>query len=246
MKKIQLSISIFLIASFFLYNATADTAVSYKQSRDQMIKERAASKNDPKFSEAEIRLMNDAMNAVIQKHPSPGLKVGQKAPEFSLMNAHGKMVSLSSYLKKGPVVLVFYRGAWCPFCNLHLHALKNSISAFRQYGASVIAVTPQQPDQSLRQVRKDKYPFEILSDLDDKVMKSYGLYYRLSDELVALYKRKGLDVEMFNGRGRVGLPVPGTFVIGKDGVIKAVHAEHDYKERMEPADIVKALQKQDG
>jgi len=221
----------------------ADSNVSYQELRDQMLNKKPDSKKPAKFSEADRKLMKDSMQQVMQDYPSPGLKVGQKAPDFTLGNAFGKPVHLYSQLKNGPVVLVFYRGAWCPFCNLHLHVLKQNVDNFKKYNATLIAVTPQQPDQSVKQIKDKAYKFEVLSDLDDSVMKDYGLYYKLSDELVALYKSKGLDVEAFNGKGRVALPVPGTFVIANDGTIIGAHAEHDYKQRMEPKDILNILQR---
>ncbi|NIV31324.1 MAG: redoxin domain-containing protein, partial [Anaerolineae bacterium] len=98
--------------------------------------------------------MQQAATELAQKLPDPGLDVGQKAPDFTLPNAFGKSVSLSEYLEKGPVVLTFYRGAWCPYCNLELHALHASLPHFERYGARLIAVTPQKPDKSLEQVKK--------------------------------------------------------------------------------------------
>lgn len=178
------------------------------------------------------------------KLPSPGLKVGAKAPNFALNNAHGKKVRLNRLLQKGPVILVFYRGAWCPYCNIELHALNESLPNFKKFGATLVAVTPQTPDKSLEQVNKDGYPFEILSDLDDKVMKAYKLYWEVSPELDAAYKHSfSLDIAAFNGAGRRGLPVPGTFVIDKSGIVRAAFADTDYKKRMEPADILAALEK---
>ncbi|NOY65825.1 MAG: AhpC/TSA family protein [Gammaproteobacteria bacterium] len=242
MKKSRCLIVLMVVITTYVNSASAEVIGNYKQARDLMMKKSANdNKKAPLFTKAERQFMKDSMEAVKKKYPSPGLKAGTTAPDFTLPDASGKQVNLFEQLKQGPVILVFYRGAWCPFCNLHLHALHKSMSAFEKYNASVIAVTPQQPDQSLKQVKKDKYPFEILSDLDDVVMKKYGLYYQLSPELNKLYKSKGLDVEAFNGKGRTGLPVPGTFVIGQDRIIKAVHAQHDYIERMEPAEILKVL-----
>jgi len=233
------------ICAVFLSNTHAasadDQGTGYKQSRDAMMKKSAGNKKAAKFTARDRQIMKDAQQTAQKNNPEPGLKVGVRAPDFTLLNAFGSKVSLAQQLKKGPVVLVFYRGAWCPFCNLHLHALQKNAAAIKSYKATILAVTPQQPDKSKAQVEKDKFPFEILSDLDDAVMKSYDLYYALSPQLHKLYKSKGLDVEKFNGKGRVAIPVPGTFVIDKDGIIKAMHADHDYKERMEPADIIKAL-----
>jgi len=219
----------------------ADTMSSYQQMRDQMLKKGATDKKATKFTDAERQLMQDSLTQAKKDHPQPGLKVGTKAPDFTLTNADGKPVNLYSQLKKGPVILVFYRGAWCPFCNLHLHVLQKNIKQFKKYNATLIAVTPQKPDASAKQIKAKAYPFEVLSDLHDKVMKQYGLYYKVPDELISLYKRKGLDIEQYNGKGRVAIPIPGTYVIAKDGVIKAAHAEHDYKQRMEPATIISVL-----
>ncbi len=193
------------------------------------------------FSTKDMQAMQLFAKELAKKMPNPGLKVGDKAPDFSLKNAFGKEVRLYDEIKKGPVILTFYRGAWCPFCNLELHALNTSLPAFKKYNASVIAVTPQKPDKSAAQIKKDAYPFEILSDLDSKVIKNYKLLFKLSPELVAIYKKAGLNLEDFNGKGRNELPVPGTFVIDTKGVIRAAFADTDYKKRMEPVDIVKAL-----
>lgn len=166
---------------------------------------------------------------------------GTHAPDFSLPNAYGRPVRLYELLETGPVVLTFYRGAWCPYCNLELKALREALPAIEKQGGQLIAVTPQQPDKSLQQVEQDGYPFEILSDLEDGVMKDYNLYFEVSDELDAVYRKMGLHLEDFNGEGRRGLPVPGTFVIDRDGVIRAAFADVDYTRRMEPAVVVDAL-----
>ena len=200
-------------------------------------------KNALKVEPQDLAIMTKAAEDLAIALPNPGLKVGAKAPNFSLKNAHGETVKLRSVLRKGPVILVFYRGAWCPYCNLELHALNESLPSFKKYGASLIAITPQTPDKSLAQLDKDGYPFEILSDLDDKVMKAYKLYWEVPPELDAAYKHSfGLDIAAYNGNGRRGLPVPGTFVIDKSGIVRAAFANTDYKKRMEPADILDALQ----
>ncbi len=196
-----------------------------------------------KVEKQDLDVMTRAASDLAASMPEPGLKVGEKAPDFSLKNPYGKTVRLSDQLKKGPVVLVFYRGAWCPYCNLQLHALKDVMPEITKYGATLIAVTPQQPDKSLGQIQKDGFPFEILSDLNDQVVKSYNLFWKVSDKLDAAYKHGfGLDITAFNGPGRRGLPVPGTFIIDSNGTIRAAYADTDYKKRMEPADILAALQ----
>ncbi|MEN8132897.1 MAG: peroxiredoxin-like family protein [Pseudomonadota bacterium] len=195
-----------------------------------------------KLSAEDRAVMQRSAAELAKRLPEPGLKVGERAPDFTLPNAFGKPVSLSGQLAKGPVVLTFYRGAWCPYCNLELKALHNALPRIEDLGAHLIAVTPQQPDKSLEQVRKDSYPFEILSDLDSTVMRDYRLYFTVPRDLSDLYRdRFGLDLAAYNGPGRYDLPVPGTFVIDHHGIVRAAFADTDYKRRMEPTDIIAAL-----
>jgi len=219
--------------------ATADEPPSYKQSLDQYM-EKSAKEKSP-FSSSDMAVMENAGKNLASSMLTPGIKVGEKAPDFVLNNALGKSVSLKDTLKEGPVVLVFYRGAWCPFCNMHLHVLQQNLPEFKKYGAQLITITPQTPDKSVEQFKQKGYPFEVLSDLDSKVMKDYQLYFELPAELVDVYKKHGLDIEAFNGKDRNVLPVPGSFVIDTHGVVRAMQADTDYKKRMEPSAIIDAL-----
>lgn len=195
------------------------------------------------LSEGDRAVMDKAAADLAAAMPSPGLEVGDEAPDFSLPNALGRRVRLYHELARGPVVLVFFRGAWCPYCNMHLAALQESLPAFRERGARVIAVTPQTPDHSRGQIEEDAIGFELLSDLDSSVAKAYGLNFRVADELSDLYKaRFGLDLADYNGPRRYELPVPATFVIDRGGIIRAAFAETDYTKRMEPAAIFRALE----
>ena len=236
-------------ANFFIMPIahSAQTEVvppSYTEGVKKLEKGMSASKEAPKVSEQDMAVMAKAAAEQAAQMPNPGLQVGAKAPDFSLKNPQGKTVKLSTMLKNGPVILTFYRGAWCPYCNLQLHQLKQTLPQFKQYGATVVAITPQIPDKSVGQFKQDGFPFEVLSDLDYKVIKSYNLLWEVSPELDATYKRAfGLDVASFNGAGRLGLPIPGTFVIDQAGIVRAAFADSDYKKRMEPADILAALQK---
>jgi peroxiredoxin len=195
-----------------------------------------------KIEEKDMAVMTKAGADLAAQMPNPGLKIGAKAPDFSLLNAEGKTVKLSNLLKKGPVILTFYRGAWCPYCNLQMQQLKASLPTFKKYKATLVAVTPQTPDKSLGQFKQDGFPFDVLSDLDYAVIKSYNLYWEISEELDATYKHAfGLDIASFNGAGRRGLPIPGTLVIDKKGIVRASFTVTDYTKRMEPADILVAL-----
>lgn len=235
----QICVTFLLFVFVFSNSFSAETETSYKTQRDKYLKERSKQKSS--FTRHEMDVMSNATKALAKSLPNPGIKAGEKAPDFTLADAHGELISLSKELKKGPVVLVFYRGAWCPFCNLHLRSLQQALPDFKARNAQLILVTPQKPDKSLEQFKKKEVEFRVLSDLDGKVMKAYKLYYKLDPQLVAVYKKHGLDVEAFNGKGRNELPVPGSFVIDQKGKVIAMHANTDYKERMEPADIIRAL-----
>lgn len=187
-------------------------------------------------------IMDKAAQDLAAAMPEPGLKVGSHAPDFSLPDAFGATVKLADLLTQGPVILTFYRGAWCPYCNLQLHALKESLPLFQRHGAQLVAITPQTADRSRGQIEKDAYPFHILSDLDNSVMQAYNLYFEVPEELRAMYIQDfKLDIADYNGTGRYGLPVPGTFVIDRQGIVRAAFADTDYKKRMEPSAIIEAL-----
>ncbi|HKJ71719.1 MAG TPA: peroxiredoxin-like family protein [Gammaproteobacteria bacterium] len=210
--------------------------------RIEAFQQERADKGGSDLTPADRQALKEAMEQIRRSLPDPGLEVGARAPDFTLPNAFGQPVSLADRLAQGPVVLTFYRGAWCPYCNLELRALKESLPAFREQGAQLIAVSPQKPGKSLAQVKEDGLPFEVLSDLDNRVMRAYNLFFRVPEGMVRVYRdRLGLDLADYNGDGRYVLPVPATFVIDREGIIRAAFARVDYKKRMEPAAILEAL-----
>jgi len=227
----------------FISNVIADeknenTIPGYQKEVDRLMGKRRGKS----IGESDKSIMVKAARDLGLAMPSPGLKAGESAPDFTLFNAFGNRVTLSDQLKKGPVVLAFYRGAWCLFCNIELNVLQRSLTYFEKYNASLIAVTPQSPDKSKEQIEEAEYTFEVLSDLDNSVMKSYNLYFEVPSELHELYKNRfGFDITDYNGEDRLGLPVPGTFVIGQDRTILSAYAKTDYKMRMEPEDILEVL-----
>jgi peroxiredoxin len=169
------------------------------------------------------------------------LGAGDRAPGFDLPSATGNRVTLDALLAGGPVVLTFYRGAWCPYCNLALRALQQSHDAIRARGARLVAVTPQIPDESLSLTEKHELGFEVLSDIGSDTAKQYGIAFDLSGELAALYDQIGFDLQRVNGGHARTLPLPATYVIGQDGVIRWAFVDTDYTKRAEPADILSAL-----
>ena len=215
---------------------------NYQEAVAQMQAEKKASGQSSKYSEQDRQIMQNASAQLAAAMPAPGLKAGERAPDFTLSDAQGNEVTLSTLLKHGPVILTFYRGAWCPYCNLQLKQLSASLSQFEYYGAQLVAVTPQLPDKSLEQVNKAGYPFAILSDLDSQVMRDYNLYFEVPPDLSDVYKHTmGLDLADYNGTGRYVLPVPGTFVIDSRGIIRGAFAKTDYTQRMEPSAILEIL-----
>ncbi|MDH5570544.1 MAG: AhpC/TSA family protein [Gammaproteobacteria bacterium] len=166
---------------------------------------------------------------------------GQKANDFELPNGHGGMTRLADLLGEGPVVLSFYRGGWCPFCNLEFKALSDILPQIKAKGASLVGISPETPDTSLSTIEKHKLPFEVLSDVGNIIAGQYGLVMTVYEEIRPLYKQWGIDLAAANGDDSYQLPVPATFVIKQDGTIHACYVNKDYTRRMEPADILAAL-----
>lgn len=230
-----------LAAPLSLSLAADQTIPSYQAALEDFNKKSAVS-GGPKLSAEDREVMQRSAEELAVAMPRPGLSVGQQAPDFTLPNAFGNQVRLADLLAQGPVVLTFYRGAWCPYCNLQLHGLREALPLIEAEGARLVAVTPQLPDKSRAQVEKDGYPFEILSDLDNRVMSAYGLYFEVPVELSRVYKeRLALDLAEYNGPGRYVLPVPGTYVIDSTGRVRMAFADTDYRKRAEPADILATL-----
>lgn len=169
-------------------------------------------------------------------------KVGDKAPDFTLKDATGKEITLSAQLKDGPVVLTWYRGGWCPYCNLALASLEKSLPEIKKSGAQLVALTPELPDKALTTKEKHSLEFEVLTDLNHKVAKEYGIAFELTEEVRELYK-KFFDLTEFNGKdaGEGTLPLAATYIIDRKGIIRWAFVDADYRKRAEPADIVTFL-----
>ncbi|WP_408903048.1 peroxiredoxin-like family protein [Methylobacterium radiotolerans] len=169
------------------------------------------------------------------------LTVGDKAPAFTLDDPDGAPVSSTELLAKGPLVLSFYRGVWCPYCNLELQALEAARPAFEAEGATLVAVSPQKPANSRRSQRENKLGFPILSDPGNQVAQAFGLKFALPDYLVVLYKQLGNNLPLVNGDESWTLPMPGRFAIGQDGRVAYAEVNPDYTQRPEPEALIPAL-----
>lgn len=169
------------------------------------------------------------------------LKVGARAPKFALPSVTGPEIALTALLAEGPVVLTFYRGAWCPYCNLALRALQEINGDIRDRGARLVAVSPQIPDESLSLVDKHDLAFDVLSDIGSETAKRYGIAFDISDDLAAMYDQRGLELQRVNGGHARTLPLPATFVIDDQGIVQWTFVATDHTRRAEPADILAAL-----
>jgi len=189
-----------------------------------------------------LKTVQASFERLAVSHVGEGAKtVGEIAPDFRLPNATGTRTSLYETLNSGPVVLSFYRGGWCPFCSLELHALQAILPEIQSLGATLVGISPETPDNSLSTKQKQQLTFEVLSDQGNQVARDYGLLFQVYDEMRPLYLEWGFDLPAVNGDDSWEIPVPATYVIDPGGTIRAGYVDKDYTRRMEPADILAAL-----
>ncbi|RAR46798.1 peroxiredoxin-like family protein [Flavobacterium lacus] len=165
---------------------------------------------------------------------------GDVAPDFTLNNALGEPVQLSEYLKKGKVVLTWYRGGWCPYCNLTLNALQEELANFKKQGANLIALTPELPDESISTSEKNNLQFEVLSDLGNKVANQYGIVFQLTDVVAEMYN-DSFALNKHNGDASNQLPLAATYIIDENGKIIYSFLDADYRNRAEPSELTAFL-----
>lgn len=169
------------------------------------------------------------------------LGVGATAPDFTLPDVDGTSVRLSELLGHGPVVVVFYRGAWCPYCNLQLRAYQRLLPQLKASGASLVAISPQLPDGSLSTREKGSLEFPVLSDVGLVVAKAFGVAYEVPPAVQAMSLGFGNDLAVKNGTGGWMLPIPATYVIARDARVALAHVDADYTVRLEPDAVLAAL-----
>ncbi len=172
------------------------------------------------------------------------IKAGDRAPTFALPDADGNAVSSLDLLADGPLVVSFYRGVWCPYCNMELKALEAARPQLEALGAKLIAISPQTAVNSRRSMRDNALGFPILSDTGNKVADAFGLRFALPDYLVELY-RDGFknDLAVVNGEPSWTLPMPGRFVIATDGTVLYAEVNPDYTRRPEPDELMPVLRR---
>ncbi|MEZ7493193.1 peroxiredoxin-like family protein [Pseudoalteromonas distincta] len=198
---------------------------------------------DAKLPADVLALMNTTNEELIAQHiKDNALQIGQKVENFSLANHNGENIELADLLKKGPVIISFYRGGWCPYCNLELKALNDYLPQFKTQSAQLIAISPQLPNETLSTAQKNDLEFDVLCDVSNKVAEQFGLLFTLDERIQALYTQFGIDFEHYYGDKSFKLPLPATYVINQEGAITYAFLSEDYTLRAEPIDVMTALE----
>ena len=211
---------------------STDLSTRLKDRKDAWLKEASDDKKEMVDNHINDIIADSLLHKALQK--------GEKAPDFILTNAEGIDISLYEYLKKGPVVLTWYRGGWCPYCNLTLHALQEELPNIISAGGNLIALTPELPDNSLDTKEKHELQFEVLSDVGNKVGHQYGIVYNLTPELADAYHKK-FNIHAQNGDQSNQLPLAATYVIDQRGIVEYAFLDADYRNRAEPIELTKTL-----
>ena len=187
---------------------------------------------------------NAAQKVVSADHVAKNaLNVGAKMPSFKLKDSTGKIVESRDLLKQGNLVVVFYRGSWCPFCNLYLRNLQKNIVQIKEAGGNLVAVSVENPDNSLKVSRKNELDFTVLSDPNLTTARKFGIVYQMPKETDELYKTRGMDIAKHNDMEKAELPLSATYIVNRKGEIVYAFLEPDFKKRAEPQTIIETLLK---
>lgn len=192
-------------------------------------------------SEEKIQLYQSGIDSLAVSGIYDGaIKEGMKAPNFTLFNAIGEQVELYSLLEEGPVVLTWYRGGWCPYCNITLASLQEVLPDFEGFNATLVALSPEIPDSTTSTAEKLALEFEVLSDIDNKVATEYGLKFTVQPEIMKAYNQS-FSLTDYNGNANNELPIPATYIIDQEGIVQYAFLDADYRKRAEPKELVDVL-----
>ncbi len=228
-----------------LPNTTAE-AFALASGMDGSLKERLATYREhsgrlrPEIAAIYQKLV-DHLEALVAGTVGPA--VGDEMPEFLLPDQNGQLVSLENLLLTGPIVLSMNRGHWCPYCRLDLRALAQIEPEIRRLGAQVVSIMPETAQYTKRAIAENDFPFPILTDIDLGYALSLGLVFWVGADVKKLYGDLGLDLAVFQGNRSYFLPIAAKFVVGRDGKVKAREININFRERMEPSDIIAALER---
>ncbi len=231
-----------VVTSMFVFLATATLSAQQEAPSDGPVRKEleAFQRESAKKAPADrLKLYEEGVEqvkktGVVEK----ALKVGDKAPDFELPDASGNKVKLPNLLKNGPVVVTWYRGGWCPYCNIALRGFQKVLPEIKAEGASLVALSPEVPDKTAETSQKDKLEFEVLSDAGNKAAHAFGVAYKLPPNLAVAMKTRLMS---FNGDDSLELPLGATYVIDREGVIRYAFVDGDYRKRAEPSDVLAAL-----
>jgi peroxiredoxin len=213
-------------------------SITIREQSDQL-KAAAANRLPTEVLEVFDRGIENLLNEGV---PSEGVKVGDRLDPFILDDATGRPVSLGQLVQSGPAVIVFYRGGWCPYCNLALRTYQRDLlPQLDGFDARLVAISPQSPDESLSTVEKADLSFTVLSDPGSRLAGRFGIAFQQADEVLAAQRQLGLDLAQVNAEGATRLPRPTVLVVDRDRVVRFVDVQPDYTARTEVADIVAAL-----
>lgn len=169
------------------------------------------------------------------------LKIGESIPECILPNERNEKIDVYSILRSKPVIISFYRGQWCPYCNLELRAFQEALPEIKKLHTQLVAISPQTPNYSLSTQQRNELEFNLLSDMGNKVSRSFGLVFRLSETMRELYRKYRMSLPRYNGDDSWELPVPGTFVVDTNGIIRGRFIDADYTKRADPREVTDVL-----
>ncbi|WP_299440822.1 peroxiredoxin-like family protein [uncultured Aquimarina sp.] len=201
-----------------------------------------AEQSATKYPETIHRIMNNGIDRLKDSQLiTRALRTGDKIPEIQLPNAADTSISVQELLVTKKVVLSFYRGGWCPYCNIELQSLQKYQDQFSALGATLVAISPETPNNSMNTSEKNNLSFEVLSDINNKIANEFNLVFTLPKDLIEVYKGFGIDLIKSNGNEDHQLPISATYVIDQDGTIIYDFIKEDYKERADPEDILNLL-----
>lgn len=170
---------------------------------------------------------------------SAAIQVGDDLPDFRLVNALGKEVTSTELLAQGPVLITFYRGEWCPFCNLALRAMQKHLEEFKAKGVTFVAITPELPDTTLSTTEKNDLQFTVLSDVGNKYARELGILFQQPDTMRPIFDQFGHDLKRRNGDDSFAVPIPATILVDQKGIVRNTFIEPDYTKRLEPSEALR-------
>lgn len=193
---------------------------------------------DPEFADVVERMIARLKEA---SAGTEAPQLGEPMPDFLLPDERGKLHSLNDFTQRGPVVIAFHRGHWCPYCRISATALAEAHPDIRRLGAELVAITPEVEKFNAELKSSSGAPFPVLSDMDNSYAMMLNLAFYVGDEKRQRMAAAGWDISPFNDSDAWTLPIPATFVVGRDGRVKARFIDPDYRRRMDVKDIVAAL-----